>query len=535
MTEAQPAKAPGSAHDLSSVLFRDSTASSVLVVDGFGVSLNVTRGHLLLRDGLGRHRRDRRLPRAQRTVRRIVILGHTGQITLDAVRWCHDTGIAIVQLDCDGTVLLTAGQPGVDDPRLRRAQAAAPAGPVGVEIAKELLGAKLDGQAAVAGELLQARPVAGAIRELANQLRDAEDLVRCRDLEAQASNAYFAAWSTTVTCRFAERDAAKVPDQWKIFAARTSPLQRSGRSPRNAADPINALLNYGYALAEAETRLAAIAVGLDPGLGVVHTDQRNRDSLALDLLEPLRPLVERHVLQLLAARHFRASDFHETRQGACRLLPPLTHELAEQLPTLARAIAPHAEAVAHLLARSSPGKIELRTPLTRGNTTRAQQPGARSARRSGSPSAPKMSQTCRNCGTPLAESRRQLCPACWPVTRVAIATQASRERAAKLAQLRREGADPTSTAEARSQRSRSLPARKREQLAWEAARPATELTASELTERVLPALQDVSLSAIQTATGLSLSACSRIRSGSLIPHERHWTALHELVAAQTPD
>ncbi len=233
-----------------------------------------------------------------------------------------------------------------------------------------------------------------------------------------------------------------------------------------------------------------------------HTDKKARDSLVLDLLEPVRPLVDAAVLRLLGRRYFRASDFHETAQGACRLLPPLSHELAEHLPTYARAIAPIAEHVAHALASTSPGQIELRTPLTRSNTTRAQQPGARSARRSGSQSPPKVSPTCRNCGNALAESRRQLCPACWPVTRAAIATTAGRDRAAKLARLRCEGADPTNTAEARAQRSQALSARKRQQLAWEAARPGSDLTATDLAERVLPALRDVPLSAIQAATGL---------------------------------
>ncbi len=349
---------------------------------------------------------------------------------------------------------------------------------------------------------------------------------------AQASNIYFAAWSD-VECRFAARDADRVPQAWHRFAVRRSPINR-GRSPRNAADPINALLNYSYALAEAECRLAAIAVGLDPGIGISHTDKKARDGLVLDLLEPVRPLVDAAVLRLVDRRFFRASDFHETGQGACRLLPPLTHELAEHLPTYARAIAPIAEHVAHALASTSPGQIELRTPLTRSNTTRAQQPGARSARRSDSPSPPRLSATCRNCGGVLAESRRQLCAACWPVSRAAIATEASRDRAAKLAQLRSQGADPTNTAQARAQRSQALSARKREQLAWEATRPTTEVTASELTERVLPALREVPLSAIQAATGLSLSACSRIRSGQLPPHARHWTALYDLVGRAGP-
>jgi hypothetical protein len=64
-----------------SVFARDSREQSVLVADGYGLALTVDRGHLLIRDGLGRHRRDRRLPRAQRDVERIVVLGHTGPVT----------------------------------------------------------------------------------------------------------------------------------------------------------------------------------------------------------------------------------------------------------------------------------------------------------------------------------------------------------------------------------------------------------------------------------------------------------------------
>ena len=54
-----------------------------------------------------------------------------------------------------------------------------------------------------------------------------------------------------------------------MFGARVSPLTGS---PRLAATPPNAILNYLYALLESEARLAAAALGLDPGLGVLHVD-----------------------------------------------------------------------------------------------------------------------------------------------------------------------------------------------------------------------------------------------------------------------
>ena len=498
----------------------------MLVLDGYGLSLTVSRGHLVLRDGLGRHRRERRLPRAQRTVRRIVILGHTGDLSLEAIRWCADTGIAITQLDTDGTLLLTAGGTFFDDPRLRRAQAAAATNPVGVDIARALLTAKLHGQATVA-ESLDASPAATQIRRLAEQLGHTQDLPGLRGVEAQASNTYFAVWAAHARCRFAERHRDRVPDHWEHFSARTSPLKQGGSSPRMAADPINALLNYTYTLAEAECRLALQALGLDPGLGVVHTDKKNRDSLALDLLEPLRPVAEHHVLRLLAARHFTTDDFHETPQGSCRLLPPLTHLIAQALPDFAIAVAPLAERIAHILAQSSPGSVHLRTPLSRGNYTAAQTPGVRRAKRR-QPQPGVMLPTCRTCGTQLYDRNRKLCAACWPATRNAHAQLRNTASQAARAVAIAEGRDPTQTAEARIKRRHSLFAAKAAEATWTANALVSPVTEQQLREHVLPGLQAVELKLMQQATGLSNSACSRIRRGLMTPHPRHWQALAAL-------
>ena len=58
------------------------------------------------------------------------------------------------------------------------------------------------------------------------------------------------------------------------------------------------MLNYMYALLESETRLAAAALGLDPGIGFLHVDTDARDSLACDIMEPGRPQVVHGELQI---------------------------------------------------------------------------------------------------------------------------------------------------------------------------------------------------------------------------------------------
>jgi CRISPR/Cas system-associated endonuclease Cas1 len=95
---------------------------------------------------------------------------------------------------------------------------------------------------------------------------------------------------------FSRADEGQVAEHWRAFGERQSPL---ATSPRKAVTPAGAMLNYLYALAEFECRLALLAVGLDPGLGWAHRDAPYRDSAALGVLEALRPEVDAHLLQLL--------------------------------------------------------------------------------------------------------------------------------------------------------------------------------------------------------------------------------------------
>lgn len=453
------------------------TAGRVLVVDGYGVRLSVRRGQLVIEDGMGRERQTREVSRIERTLRRVVVLADTGSVSLDAVRWCADVGISLVQLDRNGRLLLTAKPVGTDDARLRRAQAAAPSSDTGLGIAKALLAAKIEGQAAVLDEHLAVPAAADRLDQLTADVRAASDLAACRSVESQAGNIYFGAWARWVTPTFASQHADQVPGHWHRFTTRRSP-RATNKSAIGAADPVNALLNYGYALAEVECRLAAIALGLDPGMGIVHTDQRNRDSLALDLLEPLRPLVDQQVLRLLASRHLSTNDLYESRDGQCRLLPPLTGWMCEHLPVYAAAVAPLAEHVAHTLARSSPGKVTLRTPLSRSRHLAAQESAA-SARRRRAPAVADLPPTCRNCGATLYDRRRQLCSTCWGV--------------------HRGGSSP--------------------------------ITEEQYSTQVQPGLAAVGIKRLCEATGLSPSMCSRVRSGSLTPHPRHWVVLADLAAA----
>jgi hypothetical protein len=120
-----------------------------------------------------------------------------------------------------------------------------------------------------------------------------------------SSSAYWSEWRTW-PINFPRKDGSRFPEHWRVFGAWVSPLTGSLRI---AANPPNAILNYLYALLESESRLAAVALGLDPGLGVLHVDTPARDSLACDLMEPVRPQVDAFLLDWIAHDLFKHEWF----------------------------------------------------------------------------------------------------------------------------------------------------------------------------------------------------------------------------------
>lgn len=93
-----------------------------------------------------------------------------------------------------------------------------------------------------------------------------------------------------------------------------------GRSRRPPKDRVNAMLSLFYSVLARDCASALLGVGLDPAVGLMHTDRPGRDSLALDCMEELRPVfVDRFVLTAINNRVVGASDFDVRETGEVRL------------------------------------------------------------------------------------------------------------------------------------------------------------------------------------------------------------------------
>ncbi len=148
------------------------------------------------------------------------------------------------------------------------------------------------------------------------------------------------------------------------------------RSRRPPLDNINALLSFAYTLLAHDCTAALEGVGLDPYVGFLHRLRPGRRSLALDLMEELRPVfADRFVLSCVNQKRLTAKHLHKQENGAVLLTDegrreflsawqtrkqePITHPfLGKKLPW---GLVPHVQAL--LLARTLRGDLDSYPPF----------------------------------------------------------------------------------------------------------------------------------------------------------------------------
>jgi len=490
--------------------------NGILVLSGYGISVSVEHGLLTVTDGVGRDRRFGAFPRASSGIKRLIVLGHAGTISFEALRWLHDIGAAFAHIDADGSVVTASAKRGLDDPRLRRSQALATTTRVGLDLTRKLLTEKVQKQEHVLDTYFPGHGAEDAMEQAIAQIQTAVTPDGLRSAEAMAAAAYWSAWKT-VSIQFARRDAARVRAHWTNFGSRTSPLTSS---PRKATTPTNAILNLLYALAEVEIRVACIVMGLDPGMGLLHADQKNRDSLALDILEFNRPLVDEYVLDLLRGRVFSAKDFFETREGVCRVLPPLAHLLAESKPRWSQAIAAIVEWVAAQLS----GAERIPTLLTQSKRSA----GRLVYRRRERPlkKATILPAACIDCGRPVECSENIHCDECGKLQRLERLKSLRSVQHQTLRSMRAQGLDPAHGGRAAELRGRHSSYHLRANAEWSGD---SRLDSVDFERDIRPKLGEVGVTKVSRELDLSVPYAYRICRGSAIPHRRHWGKLLELV------
>jgi CRISPR-associated protein Cas1 len=289
-----------------------------LLLHGFGTSVRVN-GRALEVDRRSEGRKESYRPQ-QLPFDSVVVDSLTGSVSFEALRFLAVHDIPVTLLRWNGSVLSTIQPRGPSNGDLRVAQVGAyQDSERRLKIAREFIREKVSKTVALAEHLSKTLPVSP---EPIQKEVSASMGSTVNDLRVYEARVAQASW---------KENAKAVETLWPKsgFVSRRS----SQRSWSNAAaDPTNALLNYGYSLPESVCRSAIVSVGLLPEIGFVHETAPSKLPLAYDMQEPFRWLVDLSVIELLRdGKVDRKADFIVTENFHIRLRPAAATALMERL------------------------------------------------------------------------------------------------------------------------------------------------------------------------------------------------------------
>jgi CRISPR-associated protein Cas1 len=310
---------------------------SALILAGHGVSLRIHGGALEVKDGLTHYpqqrttylffRGDVDLPE------RIILLDCDGSISFDVLSWLSEQKISLIRIDWRGDIVCVAGAAGYSaNPFRVKWQLETRENPaLRIEYCRSIISKKIEASILTLEKSTRRsekseRAMSVAYAALTRlDAGEPNSIVELRALEANCAAAYFRSWhGMPIKWRGASR--RPIPDNWTSIEQRSSPFHLAGN--RNAAHPVNAVLNYAYTVLESGLRIKAIADGYDPTIGLMHEGRDGSLKFVFDLMEPERPKVDRAVLDFVKATVFDPADFTIRSDGVCRLNPQLARHAA---------------------------------------------------------------------------------------------------------------------------------------------------------------------------------------------------------------
>ncbi|MBI5245488.1 MAG: CRISPR-associated endonuclease Cas1 [Elusimicrobia bacterium] len=243
------------------------------------------------------------------------LFGHV-QISTEALHLFLAAQRTVSFLSAGGKLLGVAAAPIAKNVHLRVAQYRKfESDDLCLRLAKEIVQAKIENQ-----RTLIRRNLKGATNELddlkavATESTRSGSLASLRGYEGKGGQIYFDAFPSLIGRKgdgaSGQQTFDDLPDSQGWSSASAAFFHMSGRNKRPPRDPVNALLSFGYTLLTRDFVAALIGVGLDPYFGFYHAMEAGRPALALDLMEPFRPLiVDSLVLRLINTGEIRQNHF----------------------------------------------------------------------------------------------------------------------------------------------------------------------------------------------------------------------------------
>jgi CRISPR-associated protein Cas1 len=235
------------------------------------------------------------------------------QISTQAVQSLCEWGIPVSYFSMGGYFYgITTGM-NTKNVALRRAQfRLADSDWFSLGLARELVAGKIRNQRTMLqrNHIEPPKSALGVMKAMADRAERAENLETLLGIEGMAARTYFEDFAGMIKVG---GDAEAGPQGFTF--------DFEGRNRRPPRDPVNALLSLAYSMLAKDLTVACYAVGFDPYLGYYHQMRHGRPALALDLMEPFRPLIaDSAVLSAVNTRMVTERDFIKAG-GAVALTP----------------------------------------------------------------------------------------------------------------------------------------------------------------------------------------------------------------------
>jgi len=236
-----------------------------------------------------------------------IMITTSAYLSTDAIKLAMDNNIDVIFLDEFGDPFGRVWHSKLGSTTLiRRKQLEIANDEKGLNLAKEWVITKMDNQIDFLKRLKNSRPqkeeelenYLSTLEEIRQKMENLEGTIdekrgSTMGFEGAAGKTYFDALSFIM------------PDRFKF----------NGRSRMPAKDEFNCLLNYGYGVLYSMVEKACIIAGLDPYVGIIHTDHYNKKSLVFDLIEMFRHLVDETVVYMFSQRKVKKEYFDEIKNG----------------------------------------------------------------------------------------------------------------------------------------------------------------------------------------------------------------------------
>jgi CRISP-associated protein Cas1 len=317
-------------------------AAPALTLAGHGVSLRIEGGALTIKNGFTHYPQQREIsryfPGDLSLPERIILLDGSGSVSFDVLSWLAEQKVALIRINWKGDIVCVADASGYSaNPFRVRWQLETRENPAQRnDFCRSIITHKIEASILTLEKSIPRsdkweRAMTSAYAAL-SRLEESplENISELRALEANCAAAYFRSW-VGMPIKWRGTSRRPIPDNWHVIGTRSSPYHLAGN--RNAAHPVNAILNYAYAALESEIRIKAISEGYDPTIGIMHEGSDGSSKFIFDLMEPERPKVDRAVLDFVKGHVFDPADFIIRVDGVCRLNPEMARMVVARIST----------------------------------------------------------------------------------------------------------------------------------------------------------------------------------------------------------